>query len=106
SDMRRAINRFVIRVINSLDDVSLLAHSRVRKDGVSCGQIFQVRLEGTDVDRRTVRNILGNAKRVGHFLHSVESSELSNADAHGVARADKPVGARKNTAVSPIGISR
>src|SRR5215470_17820910 len=104
--MRGAINRLVVGIINSLDDVSLFAHPGVWKNRVRGSQIFQVRLERTDVDCWTVRNILGNAEGVGDFLNSVKPSELPNAHAHGVARVDQTIGTRKNPAVRSIGISR
>src|SRR6266480_280672 len=104
--MRRAKNWFVLLIIDALDEVSLLAHSSVGKDGVSGGKIFQIRFERTDVDRWPVRSILGKTKRGGDFLHSIQSRELTDAHAHCVARMDKAVRARQDAAVGPIGISR
>src|SRR5581483_1902845 len=100
------VNRFVVRIINSLDNVRLLANSGIGKNRVSCGQIFQVRLKRTDVDRRTVRDVLRYAERVGDFLNRVEPGQLPNAHAHGVARMDQTIGARIDSTVSSVGISR
>ena len=89
--MRGAKDRLVLLVVDALDDVCLLAHSGIGKNRVSSSQIFQVRLKRTDVNRRPVRNILSKAERVGDLLHRVESSELPDAHAHGVARMDETV---------------
>src|SRR5438034_3499820 len=104
--MRCAKNWFVLLIIDALDEVSLLAHASVGKDGVSGGKIFQIRFERTDVDRWPVRSILGKTERGGDFLHSIQSRELTDAHAHCVARMDKAVRARQDAAVDSIGISR
>src|SRR5262249_19714018 len=104
--MRGAINRFVVRIIDPLDNVSLLAHSGVWKNRIGSGEIFQVRFERTDVDGRAVRNVLGNAKRVGGFMNTIKTRELPTARANGVGRVDQTIGARTNPAVSSIRISR
>src|SRR2546430_2595334 len=104
--MRGAINWFVIRIINSLDDIRLFAHAGIGKNRVRRSQIFQVSLKRTDVSGWTVRNILRNAERVGDLLNGVQPGKLSNAYAHGVARVDQAIGARTNSAVRSIGISR
>src|SRR5207248_5904814 len=56
-DMRCTINRFVRLVVDSLDDVSLFAHSGVWENGVRRGKVLEVCLEGTDVNRRPAWNI-------------------------------------------------
>ena len=67
--MRGAINRFVQLVVDPLNDVSLFAYPRVWKNRVSRSKIFQVCLEGTDVNRRPVRNVLRKPERGRDFLH-------------------------------------
>ena len=103
-DVRGAINWFVLLIVDALDDVSLLAHSGIGKNRVSGSQIFQVRLERTDVDGGTVRNILSNAEVVRDFLHRIEPGELSDAHAHGVARMNETIGARLDAAIGAVGI--
>jgi hypothetical protein len=61
------INRFVLLIVDALDDVRLPAHSGVGKHSVSGSQIFQVALERTDVAGRAVRNVLSNAEVVRDF---------------------------------------
>src|SRR4026207_1542651 len=104
--MRRAIDRFVIRIINPLDDVRLLAHSGIWKNRVRSSQIFQVSLKRTDVDGWTMRNIFRNAERIGDFLDGIKPGKLPNAHTHGVARVNETVGARQGAPISPIGVSR
>ena len=106
SDMRRKINRFVLLIVDALDDVCLLAHSGVGKHSVSGSQIFQIALERTDVAGGPMRNILSNAKIVRDFLHRIKSGELPNAHAHRVARMNETVGARHDPAIRAVGICR
>src|SRR6266536_2196991 len=103
--MRREINRFVLLIVNTLDDVRLFAHSGVGKHGVSGSQIFQIALERTDVAGGPMRNVLSNSKIIRDFLYRIESGELANAHAHGVARMDQAIGARHNAAISAVGVS-
>src|SRR5438034_9789970 len=100
--MRREINRFVLLIVDTLDDVCLPAHSGVGKHTVSGSQIFQVALEGADVAGRPVRYVLSNAKIIRDFLHRIKSGELSNAHAHGVARMNETVRARHGPAVRAV----
>ena len=104
--MRREINRFVLLIVDALDDVCLPAHSGVGKHSVSGSQIFQIALERTDVAGGAVRNVLSNAKIIRDFLYRIESGELANAHAHGVARMNETVGARHGPAVRAVGICR
>src|SRR6266481_4189034 len=104
--MRRKINWFVPLIVDALYDVCLSAHSGVGKHSVSGSQIFQVALERTDVAGGAVRNVLSNAKVIRDFLYCIESGELANAHAHGVAGMNKTVGARHGPAVRAIGIRR
>ena len=104
--MRRAINRVVIRVVDSFDDVSLLANARVRKNHVGRGEIFQVRFERADVNRRPARNVFGQTDRRRDLLNVIEPRELTDAHAHRVARMDQAVRNRLDAAVSPVRISR
>src|SRR6266850_6670457 len=104
--MRREINRFVLLIVDTLDDVCLLAHSGVGKHTVSGSQIFQVTLERPDVAGGPVRNILSNAEIVRDFLYRVEAGELANAHAHSVARMNETVGARHGPTVRAVGIRR
>ena len=67
--MRCTINRFVRLVVDSLDDVSLFAHSGVWENGVRRGKVLEVCLEGTDVNRRPAWNILREAERGRDLLH-------------------------------------
>ncbi len=83
--MRGAKDRLALLVVDALDDVCLLARPGIRKNRVSGSEIFQVRLERTDVNRGPVRDLLRKAECVGDILHRVESSELADAHAHGVA---------------------
>src|SRR4030095_1141059 len=46
------------------------------------------------------------AQGVSDLLNSVQPGELPDAHAHGVARMNQTIGTRKDSAVSPIGISR
>src|SRR4249920_744809 len=103
--MRGEVNRFVPLIVDSLDDVCLLAHPGVWKQGVSGSHIFQIALERTDVAGWPVRNVLSNAKIIRDFLYRIESGELANAHAHGVARMDQAIGARHDTAISAVGVS-
>ena len=89
--MRSAINRLVIRIVDPLDNIRLLADSCIGKNRVRGSQIFQVGLERTDVDGWTVRDILRNPERVANFLHHIQPGELPNAHTHGVARMDQTV---------------
>ena len=75
----------VLLVIDAFDDVSLFAHAGIWKSRISRSKIFQVRLERTDINRRTVRNILAKTERIRDFLDGVKASELTDANAHGVA---------------------
>src|SRR5437870_11749828 len=84
--MRDEMNRFVPLIVDSLNNVTLLAHSGVGKNGIRSSQIFKVRLERADVDRGAMRNAFRNAEVIRDLLHSVQPGELSNAHAHGVAR--------------------
>src|SRR5215831_5440864 len=104
--MRREINLFVLLVVDALDDVRLFTYSGVRKNRVSGSQISQVALERTDVAGRPMGNLLSNAKVIRNFLHRIESGELANAHAHGVARMNKTVRARHGSAVRAVGIRR
>ena len=104
--MRGKIYRFVLLIVDSLDDVRLFAHTGIGENSVTGSQIFQVRLERTDVGGGPVWNILSDAKIIRDLLHRIESGELSHSHAHGVARMDKTVGARHRTAVSTIRIRR
>src|SRR4029077_5550834 len=101
--MRREINRFVLRIVDTLDDVCLPAHSGVGKHTVSGSQIFQVALEGTDVAGGPVRNILSNAQIVRDFLYRIEAGELANAHAHGVARMNETGGRRPGRGGRAVG---
>ena len=83
--MRCAIDGLVLLVVDAFDDVCLLARPGIRKNRVSGSQIFQVRLERTDVNRRPMRNILRKAQCISDILHRVEPGELADAHAHGVA---------------------
>src|SRR4029453_5914195 len=104
--MRREINRFVLLIVDALDDVCLPAHSGVRKHTVSGSQILQITLERTDVTCGPARNILSNAEIIRDFLYRIEAGELANAHAHGVARMNETVGARHGPAVRAVGICR
>src|SRR6266496_3836516 len=104
--MRGKINRFVLLVVDALDDISLLAHASVWKDGVSRSEIPQVSFERTDVSRGTRWNILTEIERGGDLLHRIESGELTNAHTHGVARMDETVRAGQDAAISSIRIGR
>src|SRR4029453_5438317 len=106
SDMRREINRFVLLIVDALDDVCLLAHSGVGKNSVSRSQIPQIALERTNVAGGPVRNVLSNAKIVRNFLHRTEPCELTNAYAHGVAGMNETVGARHGPSVRAVRICR
>src|SRR5947207_14105676 len=97
--MRREINRFVLLIVDTLDDVCLPAHSGIGKHSVSGSQIFQVALEGTDVAGGSVRNVLSNGEVIRDFLYRIKSGKLPNAHAHGVARMNETVGARHGPAV-------
>ena len=100
--MRGKINRFVLLIVDALDDVRLLPHTGVGKNRVSGSQIFQVRLKRTDVDRGTVRNILSNTEIVRDLLHCIKSGELSDAHAHGVAGMNETIGARLDPAIGAV----
>ena len=104
--MRRAINRFVILIVDPLDDVSLLSHPAVWKNAVSRGKIFQVGFERTDVGRRPARNIFPRPSVVATFCTSSSSGEFADPHAHRVARMDQSVRERLDAAVGAIGISR
>src|SRR6266576_7024015 len=103
--MRGEVNRFVPLIVDALDDVCLLAHSGVGKRSVSGSQIFQIALERTDVAGGPVRNVLSNAKIIRDFLYRIESGELANAHAHGIARMDQTIGARHDATISAVGFS-
>ena len=66
--MRGAINGLVIRVVDPLDDVALLANPGIGENREGRREIFQVRLERADVDRGSVRNVLPKAKGSGNPL--------------------------------------
>src|SRR4029453_5251300 len=104
--MRGAVNRFVLLVVDALDDVSLLAHAPIWKDCVSRSKVPQVSFERTDVSRRTGWNILTQIERGGDLLHRVESCELPNPHTHGVARMDETVRAGQDAAILSIRIGR
>src|SRR6478735_6638451 len=53
-----SINSVVIRVVDPLDDVALLANPGIGENREGRREIFQVRLERADVDRGSVRNVL------------------------------------------------
>ncbi len=53
-----------------------------------------------------MRNVLSNAKIIRDFLYRIESGELANSHAHGVARMNETVGARHGPTVRAIGIRR
>src|SRR5438477_12806422 len=97
--MCREINRFVLLIVDALDDVCLPADSVVGKNSVSRSQILQVALERTDVGGGSVRNVLSNAKIVRNFLHRIEPRELANSHAHGVAGVNETVRTRHGPAV-------
>src|SRR6266481_3258569 len=103
--MRRKVNRFVPLIVYALYDACLPAHSGVGKRSISGSQIFQIALERTDVAGGPVRNVLSNAKIIRDFLYRIESGELANAHAHGVARMDQAIGARHNAAISAVLVS-
>src|SRR6267154_1953271 len=46
-----------------------------------------------------------NAKIIRDFLYRIESGELANAHAHGIARMDQAIGARHDAAISAVGVS-
>src|SRR6476619_5070548 len=102
--MRGEVNRFVPLIVDSLDDVCLLAHPGVWKQGVSGSHIFQIALERTDVAGWPVRNVLSNAKIIRDFLYRIESGVLTNAHTHGVSRMNQTIGARHDAAVSAVGV--
>src|SRR6266511_3250623 len=104
--MRGEVNRFALLVVDTLDDVSLLAHAPIWKDGVSRSEVPQVGFERTNVSRGTGWNLLTEIKRDGDLLHHVESGELTDAHAHGVARMDETVRAGEDAAKCPIRIGR
>src|SRR4030095_2168330 len=106
SDMGRKINRFVLLIVDALDDVCLSANPSVGKHSVRRSQIFQVALEGTDVAGGPTRNLLSNAKIVCDFLHRIKSRELPNAHAHRVARMYETVGARHDASIRAVRICR
>src|SRR5436309_14958815 len=93
-------------IVNTLHDVRLPARSGVGKYNVSGSQIFQVALERADVAGRPVRYVLSNAKIIRDFLYRIESGELANTHAHGVARMNETVGARHGAAVRAVRIRR
>src|SRR4029077_11022670 len=68
--------------------------------------IFQIALERTDVAGRPARDVLSNAKIIRDLLYRIESGELADAHAHGVARMDQAIGARHDAAISAVGVSR
>src|SRR4029077_6309849 len=102
--MRREINRFVLLIVDALDDVRLPAHSGIGKHSVSGSQIFQVALDRTDETGGAVRCLVSNAKIIRNFLYRIESGELANAHAHGVAGMNETVGTRHRPAVCAVGI--
>src|ERR1700746_1710216 len=95
--MRCEINRFVLLIVDALDDVCLPANTSVWKNSVSGSQIFQVALERADVAGGPVRNVLSNAEIVRDFLYPIEARERANAHAHGVARMNQTVRAGHDT---------
>src|SRR6266404_4348981 len=103
-NVRRTINRLVLGIVDSLDDVSLLAHTGIRKNRVSGGQIFQVGFKRTDVNGWTARNVVAQIQRGRDFLDGIEPGELPNPHTHRVARVNQTVRARLNPAVGPIRI--
>src|SRR5437868_11971404 len=94
----------MLGIVDPFDDVSLPPDTGVRKNRVSGGQIFEIRFERTDVNGRTARSVVGQIQGGRDFLDGVESRELADANAHGVARMDQTVGARLDPAVSAIRI--
>src|SRR5439155_22109380 len=104
--MSGPINRLVFLIVNPLDDVSLLANPAVRKNGVRGSETFEVRLERTNINGRTARNVFAEVESGRDFLHRIKAGELADSHAHGIARIDQTIGARLNAAISAIGISR
>src|SRR5436853_6841511 len=94
----------MLGIVDSLDDVSLLAHTGIRKNRISGGQIFQIGFKRTDVNGRTARNVVAEIERGRDFLHGVKPGKLPNSHAHGVARMNQTVRAWLNSAVSAIRI--
>src|SRR6478735_8605429 len=99
------VNRFVPLIVDALYDVCLPADSGVGTYSVSGSQIFEIALERTDVAGGPMRNVLSNAKIMRVFLYRIESGELANAHAHGIARMDEAIGARHDAAISAVGVS-
>jgi hypothetical protein len=104
--VRGEVNRFVLLVVDALDDVSLLAHASVWKDGVSRSKVPQVGFERTDVGRRAGWNILTEIECGGDLLHRVGSGELTDPHTHGVARMDEAVRAGQDAAILSVRIGR
>src|SRR5918996_4120573 len=104
--MRGEINRFVLLVVDALDDVSLLTHAPIWKDGIRRSKVSQVGFERTDVSRGTGWNILTEIECDGDFLNGIKSGELTDAHTHGVARIDETVRTGQNAAILSIRIGR
>src|SRR4051812_29722364 len=96
----------MIRIVDALDDVALLANARVGKNRVGRGQVLQVTLERADVDRSAVRDVCAETERGRGLLGVVESGELTDAHAHGIPRMDQPIGNRLDAPETSVGISR
>src|SRR5438045_9372563 len=63
-------------------------------------------LTRTDVAAAALRNVLSSAKSVRNFVHRIESGELANAYAHGVAGMNETVRTRHGPAVRAVRICR
>ena len=105
-DVRRAINRVVIGVVDPLDDVGLFPDPGVRENRVGRGEILQIGLERANVNRRPVRNVFSEPERRRDFRHVIEPGDFADADAHRVARMNQSIGNGLDAAVSAVGISR
>src|SRR4030095_11904256 len=103
--MRRQVDRFVPRIIDTFNDVSLSAYTSVRKNRIRSGKIFQVRLERADVDRGAMRKILRNAKVVRNLLHRIKPGTLPDTHTHGVSRRNQAIRARHSAAISTVRVS-
>src|ERR1700738_3358430 len=103
--MRGAINRIVFLIVDPFDDVSLFAHTGVWENGVGGRERLEVGFERTDIDGGPAGNVFAEIKGGCDFLDIVETGELSDAHAHGVARLNESVRTGLNAAVSAVGIS-
>ena len=79
------VNGVVILVVNSLDDVSLFSDTRIWKNCVGCREILQIRLERTNEDRRSVRNIFSETDRSRNLLHIIDSRNFTHPHTHRIA---------------------